>query len=118
MSRFGNYKDALNSRSKFNFPRPVVLAPEVIEQLRKEKRFFRSFFICFEIRSFVDDKIIKNKIRDLAMDHHATKEGTTPEQVELLKEQNAIELASLEEKAAFHEAKMMNLLEEYKTLRK
>jgi hypothetical protein len=118
MSRVGNYSQWLSVQKKNFIPRPVNLSPEIIDQLRKEKRFFRRFKLCFEMREYIDDRIAKNMIRDMSMDHHGTKEGVTKEEVAALKDSNAIELSELQQKASEQEAKMMNLLEEYKTLRK
>lgn len=117
MRRVGNYAQQISMHKKNFVPRPVNLSPEMIDQLRKEKRFFRRFKLCFEMREYVDDRIVKNKIREMAIDHHRTKEGVTDVEVITLKEKNAVELSDLECKASEQEAKMMNLFEEYKTLR-
>lgn len=117
MSRVGNYAQWLSMHKKNFVPRPVNLSPEVIDQLRKEKRFFRSFKICFEMREYIDDRIVKNKIREMALDHHSTLGEQEKEDVLIVKHRNQVELEYLSEQASQQEAKMMNLFEEYKILR-
>lgn len=94
-----------------------LISPEVRAQLRKEKEFFVVFRFITRVADQIDDMIIKNRIRGMAMEHHGTQVDVKPEEVIVLLTDNEKEFNSLQENASKIEAQKLNMVEQYKKIR-
>lgn len=111
MSRIVNYQDVVNQKP-FSHLHPIIR-----QQLRKEKEFFIVFRFIVKVQEQIDDMIIKNLIRGMAMEHHGTQVEVKSEEVIVLLTDNEKEFSSLQENASKIEAQKMNMIEQYKKIR-